>query len=226
MKKCLLLIIWVIALFSCTSNSGNKINEKNKPLCLSSFEEAYEKFSESVSSREFDVLERMSGVEMSYDSILGKYKTLSIQLIPKSKDGAYGIFHRGESNIYYLFISDNDILVDARVLELKSTGGCFKVWNFVKFPIDDKLKEVFEASKDDISTKEENPTEFRRITTIADGFDVKRVNLFDSTDGSSRKMIGYCINNEEVGVVDRMDGYVYVQKKDGVRGWCLEEFLQ
>lgn len=140
-KICFLLAVWSVVLLSCSNNTQQK--EVTEPLCMASYEEAYNKFTESVENKEFKTLESISATQFGYDTIFANYDNISVKLIPKTEDGAYGIFNRNESQIYYLFISDNNNLKDARVLQLKENNGCFKVWNFTKFAIDQELKELF-----------------------------------------------------------------------------------
>lgn len=68
--------------------------------------------------------------------------------------------------------------------------------------------------------------EYARVTTIADGYDLKHVNLWSSTDGSSRRVVGSCSNNERVEVINKSYPYVLVRKSNGVEGYFMEEFLK
>lgn len=72
---------------------------------------------------------------------------------------------------------------------------------------------------------ERSKKEYAVITTIADGYDVRKVNLW-STTGTDRKIVDYCINNEKVEIDHRSNGYVYVTKSNGISGYCLEGFLK
>jgi outer membrane murein-binding lipoprotein Lpp len=79
-----------------------------------------------------------------------------------------------------------------------------------------KIQAQKEASK---------PKEYAVVTTIADGYDSKRVNLWDDpTD--RKKIVDFCTNNERVEVVYRMSGCVKLKKKNGNEGWCLEGWLK
>ncbi len=64
------------------------------------------------------------------------------------------------------------------------------------------------------------------ITTIADGFDVKRVNLWNSIS-SGRKVVGYMTNGEEVIVLMDEEPYFLVESAngDGRKGYCMKGFV-
>ena len=87
-----------------------------------------------------------------------------------------------------------------------------------------------------LSCSNQSNSEYKemRITTIVDGFDVKRVNLYSSTS-SDRKVVAYCLNYEEVSVLDSVptgltsvgeEYYIKVKKSTGDEGWCLSGFLE
>ena len=65
-----------------------------------------------------------------------------------------------------------------------------------------------------------------KITTIADGYDVKRVNLWSSVS-SERKIIAYMTNGEEVLILKDADPYYLVESanKDGRKGYCMKGFI-
>lgn len=93
----------------------------------------------------------------------------------------------------------------------------------------DKLKKLITdsiARQNKIAVELATRKEYARVTTIADGYDVGRVNLWSSTNGNSRRVVGYCSNNERVQVIDRLYPYVYVRKNNGVEGYFMAEFLK
>ena len=65
-----------------------------------------------------------------------------------------------------------------------------------------------------------------KITTIADGFDVKRVNLWSSIS-TGRKIVAYMTNGEEVLILKDVDPYYLVEsvKSDGRKGYCMKGFV-
>lgn len=65
------------------------------------------------------------------------------------------------------------------------------------------------------------------ITTIADGFDVKVVNLWSST-GSDRKQTGSMKNGEEVIILKDDEPYFLIESAngDGRKGFCMKEFVK
>lgn len=64
------------------------------------------------------------------------------------------------------------------------------------------------------------------ITTIADGYDVHRVNLWSSTDGN-RTMTGFLTMGEKVNILGDDDPYFYVESAngDGREGYCMKGFV-
>lgn len=64
------------------------------------------------------------------------------------------------------------------------------------------------------------------ITTVADGFDVKVVNLWSST-GSDRKRTSAMKNGEEVIILKVDEPYYLVESAngDGRKGYCMKEFV-
>lgn len=64
------------------------------------------------------------------------------------------------------------------------------------------------------------------ITSIADGYDVKEVNLWSTTD-SNRKRTGSMRNGEEVIILKEEAPYYLIQSAngDGRKGYCMKEFV-
>ena len=73
---------------------------------------------------------------------------------------------------------------------------------------------------------EMQPIAFGKITTITDGFDVKKVNLWSSTN-TDRKVLASMKNGEKIKVLQDSDPYYLVESlnEDGRNGYCLKEFL-
>lgn len=64
----------------------------------------------------------------------------------------------------------------------------------------------------------------KKITTIVDGYDVKKVNLWPSPTNRNKK-IAVCFNNEKVFVLGRSGDYSRVRTLDGRIGWCANGFI-
>jgi hypothetical protein len=79
--------------------------------------------------------------------------------------------------------------------------------------------------KDDKKKKEPKKKQYAVITSIADGYDVGKVNLWSSTL-ETRAQVGSCANNEKVEVLEYSNGYVKVKKSNGLEGWCMTGFLK
>lgn len=64
------------------------------------------------------------------------------------------------------------------------------------------------------------------ITTIADGYDVGKVNVWSSTDGSSRTIRGYFIKGDKVDVIES-DGpyYLVYSKSKNLKGFLMKGFV-
>jgi len=95
------------------------------------------------------------------------------------------------------------------------------VYKFYKFG--DTKKMIKYITKIQTTPKKK---QYARVTTVADGYDVQVVNLWSSTDGDTRRMVGTCSNNERVEVLSYSDPYVYVRKSNGVKGYFMREFLK
>ena len=81
-----------------------------------------------------------------------------------------------------------------------------------------------EATKN--NTEEIQPIAFGKITTISDGFDVRKVNLCSSTN-TDRKVLASMKNGEKIKVLQDSDSYYLVEslKEDGRKGYCLKDFV-
>jgi hypothetical protein len=76
-------------------------------------------------------------------------------------------------------------------------------------------------------TKEElKPIGKGKITTMADGMDVKRVNLWSTTD-SDRVTTSHLTNGEKVIILKDEDPYYLIETAngDGRRGYCMKDFV-
>ena len=65
-----------------------------------------------------------------------------------------------------------------------------------------------------------------KITTIADGYDVKRVNLWSSIS-SERKIVAYMTKGEKVIILKDADPYYLVESAnmDGRKGYCMKDLV-
>ena len=70
------------------------------------------------------------------------------------------------------------------------------------------------------------PIAFGKITTITDGFDVKKVNLWSSTN-TDRKVLASMRNGEKIKVLQDSDPYYLVESlnEHGKKGYCMKEFV-
>ena len=74
---------------------------------------------------------------------------------------------------------------------------------------------------------EPEPIATGRITTIADGIDVGKVNLWSSTDGSTRRIVKSLRNGDKVVVWKDANPYFQVESasRDGIKGYCMKGFV-
>lgn len=70
------------------------------------------------------------------------------------------------------------------------------------------------------------PIAFGKITTIADGFDVKKVKLWSSTS-TNRKVLAFMTNGEKIKVLQDSDPYYLVESVNGAgrKGYCMKGFV-
>lgn len=234
MKKLVLVLLSICMFVSCVDSNRTK-NVNTPPLCASSSIRAFTEIDDAITYKKISVIRSLEAAKIEYFDTIVSFDKPSLVVIPKQKDGAFGEFDKGDTYLYYLFIKDGDILKGARVLQLKDVSGCWKIWNFTNFPIDNELKAIYNnLSKEKNNIPEQTKAsdnnnkkkEYARVTTIADGYDVQAVNLWSSTDGNTRKVVGSCSNNERVEVLFYSDPYVYVRKSNGVEGYFMREFLK
>ncbi len=65
----------------------------------------------------------------------------------------------------------------------------------------------------------------KKINTIVDGYDVKVVNLWPSPSDRTR-IIGKCVNDETVTILEYKGDYVKIRNTSGKIGWCNSGFLE
>ncbi len=70
------------------------------------------------------------------------------------------------------------------------------------------------------------PIAFGKITTIADGFDVKKVKLWSSTS-TNRRVQAFMTNGEKIKILEDSDPYYLVESVngDGRKGYCMKGFV-
>lgn len=227
MKKILFLIL-IVFLIICNISCNNKSkNTEITPLCISSSAQAFATIQQAMITKDISIIRSIEAAKIDYFDTIMSFKYPLFDVIPKQKDGAFGEFDKGDTYLFYLFIKDDNILKGARVLQLKNVSGCWKIWNFTNFKIDNELKNIYnDIEKTKAPTEENKKKEYAYVTSIADGIDLKEVNLWSSTDGNTRKIVGTCINNERVEVLYRSDPYVLVRKNNGIEGFFIEGFLK
>jgi len=98
-------------------------------------------------------------------------------------------------------------------------------------------KDVIKITKSDVKEKliqKENTAEtkknielYGKITTIADGFDVKKVTLWSSVT-SSRKAKAVMLNGEKVKILKDADPYYLVESQSDSKrkGYCMKGFVK
>lgn len=64
----------------------------------------------------------------------------------------------------------------------------------------------------------------KKINTIVDGYDVKKINLWPNPADRTR-IVASCTHNERVLVLDRKGDYTKVRTGSGKMGWCNTAFL-
>ena len=66
-----------------------------------------------------------------------------------------------------------------------------------------------------------------KITTIADGYDVGKVNLWSSTNASTRRIVKSLRNGDKVIVWKYAEPYYQVESasKDGIKGYFMKGFV-
>lgn len=231
MKKLLLILFSILLLVGCVNNNRTK-SSNTQTLCIYTSTRAFSEIEDAITNKNISVIRSLEAAKIEYFDTIVSFNKPYLVIIPKQHDGAFGEFDKGDTYLYYLFIMDGDFLKGARVLQLKEVSGCWKIWNFSNFPIDNQLKSIYNnlvKEKNNVQEQtyqNDKKKQYARVTTVADGYDVQVVNLWSSTDGDTRRMVGTCSNNERVEVLSYSDPYVYVRKSNGVKGYFMREFLK
>ena len=97
---------------------------------------------------------------------------------------------------------------------------------FILFSCNEKRTTDKTNKSKEINNVEIQPIAFGKITTIADGFDVKRVKLWSST-GTNRKVLAIMTNGEKIKVLLDSDPYYLIEAMngDGRKGYCMKGFV-
>jgi hypothetical protein len=79
---------------------------------------------------------------------------------------------------------------------------------------------------EEVKKEDPKPIGTGKVNSIVDGFDVQRVNLFNSTS-SNRTINCYLKNGDKVNVLKDADPYYLVEKQTdkGCKGYCMKEFV-
>lgn len=110
----------------------------------------------------------------------------------------------------------------------------FSCNNKQNIPVNDNSEVVIEKKSDTIikTSTEITPAskpapldKKAKITSIADGYDVERVNLWSSTS-ENRVIIDHCVNNEDIIILEYSLPYVKIKKKNGSVGWVMDGFIK
>ncbi|MBP7399835.1 MAG: hypothetical protein KA954_09640 [Chitinophagales bacterium] len=82
------------------------------------------------------------------------------------------------------------------------------------------------SNSEELEKKVDTPIGTGKITSIADGIDVQRVNLF-STTASNRTINCYLKNGDKVNILQDADPYYLVEKVDdkSCKGYCMKGFI-
>jgi hypothetical protein len=213
MKNVILLVL--TTLFSC-------INNNTQEKCYRTSEQAFNAIKNAIYLKDVETLKKATytpDFKINYDSILSLYQSLSIELIPETPDGAYGIKKGPFSELYHVSFNEGNIRKEVKVLEIANRDSCYKIINIADVKTENLNSKI-------TKTKEEKKKkQYSKITTIADGYDVGRVNLWSSPT-SNRRQVAFCINNEKVEVLEYSGEYVKVKKSNGAEGWCMTGFLK
>lgn len=223
MRK-LLSIVFVIAMISCVEGQKQKKETNIPSTCFREASDAWHFFREAANNKDTISLKKILSDKYPLDSLsFLKYKNPTLEVVMKEELGDYYIDFDYEPGIRKIFVllKDGNKRVDIRILEMRTFEDCYQVYKFYQFG--DTNKMIKYVTKIQTTPKKK---EYARVTTIADGYDVQVVNLWSSTDGSTRKVVGNCTNNERVEVLSYSDPYVYVRKSNGVEGYFMREFLK
>lgn len=113
------------------------------------------------------------------------------------------------------------LLIISTILILISCGQGNK-----KDEAEQKPTQIETPKTEEVKKAEAKPIATGKITSIADGFDVQRVNLYNSTS-ANRTINCYLKNGDKVNILEDADPYYLVEKTGGqkCKGYCMKGFV-
>lgn len=94
-----------------------------------------------------------------------------------------------------------------------------------KKPLSENKTDKEYVSNDDSVKNIEHEKIYALVTTVADGMDIKEVNIWSSVN-PDRVVVGRCKKNEKVQVLSFSDPYVKIKKQNGIEGWFMEGWIK
>ena len=141
MKKLFIIAIALMA-FGC----GGQQRRNFKDVKMGSYKDTYESFIRAVEEKDIAALDYLSIVDFPDFDVIATYTKPKASIVPKQPDGAFGIFDKGTHRLYYLFIADNDVLREVRVLMLEPYSGKFKICNYGPIEMSDLVISLYSAN--------------------------------------------------------------------------------
>lgn len=135
MKKLILLLLIIICFHSCSEKKRSTEElYSDKEYIANTEEQGILLLNKFLNNHSFEGLNAITNpLEKSPSHILLDYKQPSLSLIPKQKDGEFGIIKKDRFNIYYMQLSDSKIPKDTIVLIFEETVCCgYKISKFSK----------------------------------------------------------------------------------------------
>lgn len=125
----LLACFFVMMIVSCVQQEAPK-----QIMCAVTSDEAFDSVKSFISQKNFEALTQLydqydSFISKPIDTIFKSLKQPSISLIPEESDGAYGIKHMGNADLYYAQVYEEGKPVTIKGIMFQKNGGCYKLIN-------------------------------------------------------------------------------------------------
>ena len=125
----LIILIVLLSINGCVQPNRKPIEVKIAK-CAPTTEEAFDLFKKYIQEKDFTRAGQMcDGPNPYMNTLFVPLKNPSIELIPKQKDGAYGIFDKGSYSVYYVNVKDGDVIKCKKCMVILNSSECCRIAN-------------------------------------------------------------------------------------------------
>lgn len=141
--KRLLIVVGTILLISCN----------NSQFCNNSSDNAFEAFQSNVRSQNFLKAKRLlsnnkNGIFEKYiDTIFNVLDKPTIEFIPEEKDGAFGFKRKGDVDMFFAYLKEDDKIFGIINIMIRKNENCYRITNIVPVEISKKRNQYATLDK-------------------------------------------------------------------------------